>query len=70
MIVLKYKWLKNAVFRSADGKDWHNLGTRPYDHTVEYDDGTVHTYTTLERPNLCGTGLVLRTHSSATLLSI
>lgn len=25
-----------------------------YDHTVHYDDGTSHTYTTLERPNLFG----------------
>lgn len=24
----------------------------PYTHTVEYEDGTSHTYTTLERPNL------------------
>jgi hypothetical protein len=24
----------------------------PYSHTVQYDDGTSHTYTTLERPSL------------------
>jgi hypothetical protein len=42
----------SAHFFSADGKKWTTLGTRPYDHTVHYDDGTSHTYTTLERPNL------------------
>lgn len=42
----------SAHFFSADGKDWHNLGVQPYGHTVHYDDGTSHTYTTLERPNL------------------
>ena len=42
----------SAHFFSPDGKSWHTLNTRPYDHTVHYDDGTVHTYTTLERPNL------------------
>eukprot|EP00041_Stephanoeca_diplocostata_P005579 m.64433 g.64433 ORF g.64433 m.64433 type:complete len:388 (+) comp15879_c0_seq6:144-1307(+) len=39
---------------SADGKNWHMLvpTVEPYTHTVEYDDGTSHTYTTLERPNI------------------
>ena len=44
-------------FFSPDGKTWRSLpgtGTtaQPYGHTVEYEDGTSHTYTTLERPNL------------------
>jgi hypothetical protein len=40
-------------FFSEDGQDWHLLtGVQPYGHTVHYDDGTAHTYTTLERPNL------------------
>jgi len=40
-------------FYSEDGKDWHMLpgNVEPYSHTVQYDDGTSHTYTTLERPN-------------------
>ena len=38
---------------SEDGKSWHMLSpdVGPYTHTVEYEDGTSHTYTTLERPN-------------------
>lgn len=42
----------SAHFFSSDGKNWSMIGTRPYDHTVQYDDGSSHTYTTLERPNL------------------
>jgi hypothetical protein len=39
---------------SEDGKDWHMLdpNVEPYTHTVSYADGTTHTYTTLERPNI------------------
>ena len=44
--------LVSAHFFSPDGLDWHNLGVAPYGHTVHYDNGTAHTYTTLERPNL------------------
>eukprot|EP00928_Gymnodinium_smaydae_P079749 TRINITY_DN63602_c0_g1_i1.p1 TRINITY_DN63602_c0_g1~~TRINITY_DN63602_c0_g1_i1.p1 ORF type:complete len:399 (-),score=39.33 TRINITY_DN63602_c0_g1_i1:170-1324(-) len=38
---------------SEDGKTWHMLepNVEPYSHTVQYADGTSHTYTTLERPN-------------------
>lgn len=38
---------------SEDGKNWHMLkpDVAPYAHTVLYEDGTSHTYTTLERPN-------------------
>ena len=45
-------------FFSPDGKSWRSLpGTgmgavQPYSHTVNYVDGTSHTFTTLERPNL------------------
>lgn len=40
-------------FFSPDGKNWSNIpGLQPYTHTVEYLDGTSHTFTTLERPNL------------------
>lgn len=37
---------------SRDGKEWHKLTptVQPYTHTVRYEDGTAHTYTTLERP--------------------
>ena len=39
---------------SPDGKNWYILQpyVEPYWHTVHFDDGTSHTYTTLERPNL------------------
>jgi hypothetical protein len=39
---------------SIDGKAWHILDppVEPYCHTVHYDDGSEHTYTTLERPFL------------------
>lgn len=38
-------------FFSADGKNW-SYSDQPYGHTVSYDDGTQHTFATLERPNL------------------
>jgi len=41
----------SAHFYSEDGKTWH-WSPDPYGHTVHYDDGTSHTYTTLERPNM------------------
>mmetsp|Transcript_17727 Transcript_17727/g.46280 ORF Transcript_17727/g.46280 Transcript_17727/m.46280 type:complete len:363 (-) Transcript_17727:1552-2640(-) len=41
----------SAHWYSADGKAW-TWASQPYSHTVQYDDGTSHTYTTLERPNL------------------
>jgi hypothetical protein len=39
---------------SRDGKDWHMLkpDVHPYTHEVHYEDGTTHSYSTLERPNL------------------
>lgn len=44
----------SAHIFSLDGKDWHILEPKvePYGHTVHYEDGTSHTYTTLERPFL------------------
>ena len=40
-------------FFSVDGKNWHLIsGLEPYQHTVQYDDNTSHTYSTLERPNI------------------
>ena len=41
-------------FYSADGMDWKMISpnVEPYAHTIRYDDGTSHTYTTLERPNI------------------
>ena len=43
----------SAHFFSVDGKEWHLIGgLEPYGHTVSFDDGTTHTYSTLERPNI------------------
>ena len=42
----------SAHFFSADGKSWSQAADEPYSHTVQYDDGSSHTYTTLERPNI------------------
>lgn len=39
-------------FFSKDGKDWQCSDVEPYGHTIAWSDGTNHTYTTLERPNL------------------
>ena len=39
---------------SEDGKTWSMLtgpNVEPYSHTVHYEDGSTHTYNTLERPN-------------------
>ena len=41
----------SAHFFSPDGVTW-SYSQQPYGHTVEYDDGTSHSYVTLERPNL------------------
>eukprot|EP00942_MAST-04A_sp_MAST-4A-sp1_P003473 g3473.t1 len=42
------------LFSQDNGKTWfmlQNPNIEPYSHTVSYEDGTTHTYTTLERPN-------------------
>lgn len=41
----------SAHFYSEDGKVWA-WAAQPYGHTVAYSDGSRHTFTTLERPNL------------------
>ena len=30
----------HPVHLASAGMTWSNLGSRPYDHTVHYDDGT------------------------------
>ena len=40
-------------FFSTDGQDWHLIsGTQPYSHTVHYEDGTNHSYSTLEQVSI------------------
>ena len=41
----------SSHFFSADGKTWGHTD-QPYSHTVQFDDGTSHSFCTLERPNL------------------
>ena len=41
----------SSHFYSADGKVW-GWSDEPYGHTVQFDDGTEHSFCTLERPNL------------------
>ena len=45
------KSILSTHFFSADGKSWQCADDEPYGHTVHFDDGTSHCYTTLERPN-------------------
>ena len=43
-----------GMFSDSNGMEWHMLDNphvEPYSHAVKYEDGTSHTYTTLERPN-------------------
>jgi len=46
------KSILSTHFYSEDGKKWRCADDEPYGHTVQFDDGTNHTYTTLERPNI------------------
>jgi hypothetical protein len=58
----------SAHFFSADGVEW-TYSPQPYNHTVAYDDGTTHTYTTLERPNLHFTdGVITHINLAADLI--
>lgn len=41
----------SSHFFSTDGVVWH-WSDAPYSHTVTYDDGSTHTFATLERPNI------------------
>jgi hypothetical protein len=42
----------SAHWFSIDGKNWFWSSEEPYGHTVTYDDGSSHTFATLERPFL------------------
>ena len=51
----------SSHFFSADGKVWQ-WSDAPYGHTVVFDDGTWHSFCTLERPNLSFNAAGLITH--------
>ena len=43
----------SSRFLSTDGKDWRLISdAQPYCHTVHYEDGTNHTYSTLEQVSI------------------
>ena len=42
----------SAHWFSIDGKAWQWSPQEPYSHTVSFDDGSMHTFATMERPNL------------------
>jgi hypothetical protein len=60
----------SSHFFSADGKTWGH-SDQPYDHTVQFDDGTSHSFCTLERPSLIFTaeGLISHIHFAADLVT-
>ena len=62
-------WVSSHFF-SADGVTWGHTD-QPYGHTVVFDDGTSHSYCTLERPNLLfdATGLLTHIHFAADLVT-
>jgi hypothetical protein len=51
----------SSHFFSVDGKAWM-WSDAPYGHTVAFDDGTSHSFCTLERPNLSFNAAGLITH--------
>lgn len=57
-------------FFSEDGKTW-GWSAQPYSHTVWFDDGTWHSFTTLERPNLIfdASGLITHINLAADLVT-
>jgi hypothetical protein len=60
----------SSHFFSADGKVWGHTD-QPYSHTVQYDDGTTHSYCTLERPGLVfdKQGLITHINLAADLIT-
>ena len=53
--------LSAHFFADGAGRAW-GYSAQPYGHTVRFDDGTVHSYCTLERPGLVFDGGGLLTH--------
>ena len=62
-------WVSSHFF-SADGKTWGHTD-QPYGHTVHFDDGTSHSYCTLERPslNFDASGRLTHIHFAADLVT-
>lgn len=62
-------WVSSHSF-SEDGLVWGH-SDQPYGHSVEFDDGTSHSFCTLERPNLFfdKTGVLTHIHFAADLVT-
>ena len=63
-------WVSSHFFAAADGKRWGH-SDQPYGHTVQFDDGSEHSYCTLERPNLFfgADGTLTHIHFAADLVT-
>ena len=63
-------WVSSHFFSAADGKKWGH-SDQPYGHTVQFDDGSEHSYCTLERPNLFfgADGTLTHIHFAADLVT-
>jgi hypothetical protein len=63
-------WVSSHFFAASDGKQWGH-SDQPYGHTVAFDDGTQHSYCTLERPNLFfgADGALTHIHFAADLIT-
>jgi hypothetical protein len=63
-------WVSSHFFSADNGVTWGHTD-QPYGHTVTFDDGTSHSYCTLERPSLVfdATGLLTHIHFAADLVT-
>jgi hypothetical protein len=62
--------VSSHFFAAPDGQLWGH-SDQPYGHTVTFDDGTRHSYCTLERPNLFfdADGVLTHAHFAADLVT-
>jgi hypothetical protein len=62
-------WVSSHFF-STDGQVWGH-SDQPYSHTVQFDDGTEHSFCTLERPGLTfdASGLITHLNVAADLIT-
>ena len=63
-------WVSSHFFAASDGKVWGHTD-QPYGHYVDFDDGTWHSFCTLERPslNFDAAGRLTHIHFAADLVT-
>jgi hypothetical protein len=64
-------WVSSHFFAASDGKVWGHTD-QPYGHYVSFDDGTWHSFCTLERPSLnfdAASGALTHIHFAADLVT-